>query len=102
MTEVLCKYCGKPIRFPVAYHTACYEVEVERCANRFCHDYCRFPRECDTQEQLDEHCDDCPFIGLSNAIGTAPEESPPDTDEKQEEPQWKSRVMRTFLGGDRT
>jgi len=50
MTEVLCKCCGKPIRFPVAYHTACYEVAVEKVAERFCRENCRFPRECDTQE----------------------------------------------------
>lgn len=97
--EVLCKCCGKPIRFPVAYHTACYEVAVEKAAERFCRDFCRFPKECDTQEELDEHCDDCPFIGLSNAIGTAPEERSPGTDAEQRAPAWQQKMMRTFLGG---
>ena len=97
--EVLCKCCGKPIRFPVAYHTACYEVAVEKAAERFCRDFCRFPKECDTQEELDEHCDDCPFIGLSNAIGTAPEDRSPGTNAEQRTPAWQQKMMRTFLGG---
>ena len=32
----------------------------------FCDKYCRYPLECQTQDELDEHCDNCDFIKILN------------------------------------
>lgn len=31
---------------------------------KMCDDYCKWPMECQTQEQLDIHCEDCPMNTL--------------------------------------
>ena len=61
---VECKYCGKPMRFPVAFHTACFELAADAVMEKVCDKYCRFPWECSSQEELDKHCDSCELIEL--------------------------------------
>ena len=63
---VECKHCGKSIRFPVAFHAACYELAAGAIMEKVCDKYCRFPCECKSQEELDEHCDSCELIELIN------------------------------------
>lgn len=61
-----CKRCGKPVKFPIMLHCTCWETEVSNAAEIFCDKYCRFPIECSTQDELDEHCDNCELIKLCN------------------------------------
>ena len=63
---IKCARCGKEVRHPIAWHTTCWEVTVDSMAERFCNEYCKFPNECETQEELDEHCDNCELIKLAN------------------------------------
>lgn len=37
---------------------------IEEVCEDICDHYCRFPRECDTQEELDSHCQLCPLMRL--------------------------------------
>lgn len=39
---------------------------LEKAASVFCDKYCRFPLECRSQDELDEHCDRCEFIKILN------------------------------------
>jgi hypothetical protein len=72
---VECKHCGKPIRFPVAFHTACFELAAGAVMEKVCDKYCRFPCECKSQEELDKHCDSCELTELLNlmSIGSGDE-----------------------------
>ena len=65
-SAVECKHCGKPIRFPVAFHAACFELAAGAVVEKVCDKYCRFPGECTSQDELDKHCDNCELIGLIN------------------------------------
>ena len=65
---VECKHCGKPIRFPVAFHTACFELAAGAVMEKVCDKYCRFPCECKSQEELDKHCDACELVELLNLM----------------------------------
>ena len=73
--DVECKRCGKPIRFPVAFHTACFELAAGAVMEKVCDKYCRFPCECKSQEELDKHCDSCELTELLNlmSIGSGDE-----------------------------
>ena len=72
---VECKHCGKPIRFPVAFHNACFELAAGAVMEKVCDKYCRFPCECKSQEELDKHCDACELVELLNlmSIGSGDE-----------------------------
>lgn len=62
-----CKFCGKPVRCASVHHTACWEKKANEVAEKFCDNYCRFPRECSNEEELqDKHCDNCVMIKLLN------------------------------------
>jgi len=61
-----CRRCGKPVKFPVTFHTACFETEVGKVVEQICDKYCKFPIECKNQDELDEHCDNCVLIRLMN------------------------------------
>ena len=37
---------------------------LEEVASRICDDYCKFPNECKSEEELYEICEDCPLGGL--------------------------------------
>lgn len=63
----LCKFCGKPVRASNVMHSACWESAAEKVAEQFCDNYCRFPRECRDEDELQEkHCDSCALIQLLN------------------------------------
>lgn len=67
-----CKRCGKEVKFQsskasfIMLHSACWETEVGNVVEIFCDKYCRFPVECKSQDELDEHCDSCEFVKLFN------------------------------------
>lgn len=35
--------------------------QLEVIAEKICDEYCRFPRECSCEDELDEHCLKCPI-----------------------------------------
>lgn len=62
-----CKFCGQSVRTSSVFHSACWESRAHRVAEEFCDHFCRFPRECADEEQLEQdHCDSCPLIRLLN------------------------------------
>ena len=62
-----CKICGQPVRSAPMFHPACWEAVADRMAEEFCDEYCRFPRECDDEDELQElHCDCCSLILVLN------------------------------------
>lgn len=62
-----CKFCGRPVQCASVHHAACWETEADKVAGVFCDEYCRFPRECGSEEELHEkHCDSCALIKLLN------------------------------------
>lgn len=61
-----CKICGKPVRRAKVFHSACWETEAGKVAEKFCDEYCRFPREELTEEEFQRHCDDCALVRLLN------------------------------------
>lgn len=62
-----CKFCGRPVQCASVHHAACWETEADKVAGVFCDEYCRFPRECGSEEELHEkHCDSCVLIKLLN------------------------------------
>ena len=62
-----CRFCGKPVRCASVHHAACWETATEKVAEEFCDNYCRFPRECQNEEELQEqHCDSCALVKLLN------------------------------------
>lgn len=65
-----CKFCGETVRSGSVHHAACWETAASRVAERFCSNYCRFPREVADEDLLQEaHCDSCALIRLLN-LGT--------------------------------
>lgn len=75
-TTVACSRCGEPMRFPVAFHDAFYELAAGAIMEKLCDEYCRFPCECHSQEELDKHCDNCELVGLINAVFEDKKEKP--------------------------
>lgn len=62
-----CKICGKPVRTANVFHAGCWETVSQRMAEEFCDEYCRFPREAEDEDSLQElHCDSCPLIRVPN------------------------------------
>ena len=61
-----CKRCGREVKFPIMLHSTCWELEFEKVAWEFCEKYCRFSVECKSQDELDEHCNDCVLVDLLN------------------------------------
>ena len=58
-----CKICGKPVHTANVFHAGCWETVTARMAEEFCDEYCRFPRETEDADSLQElHCDNCPLI----------------------------------------
>lgn len=41
-----CKICGKAVVTAHVFHRECWQEEVEKLAQVFCDDYCRWPCEC--------------------------------------------------------
>ncbi len=65
----ICKFCGKPVLAGPTMHRECWEEETEKVAEIFCDSYCRWPLECQSQEELEAHCDSCQLIALVNLGG---------------------------------
>lgn len=62
-----CKICGKAVVTAHVFHRECWQEEVEKLAQVFCDNYCRWPRECPNQDELeDKHCDSCDLIRVLN------------------------------------
>ena len=62
-----CKICGKPVRSAKVIHSACWETAAHRVVETMCDDYCRWPREIQDKESLEElHCNDCALLRLIN------------------------------------
>lgn len=62
-----CKICGKPVDAAPVIHRECWEKAVDEMAETFCNEYCRFPREIEDADSLQElHCDSCPLIRVLN------------------------------------
>ena len=62
-----CKICGTAVKSGNVFHSACWEHEAGKVAEKFCDEYCRFPRECKDEDELAElHCDGCELIRLLN------------------------------------
>lgn len=61
-----CRRCGKPVKYPITFHTAYFETKVGKVAEQICDKYCKFPGECNDQDELDKHCDNCVLIKLMN------------------------------------
>ena len=62
-----CKFCGQSVKAANVFHSACWEGQVQKMAEIFCDDYCRWPRECQDQESLEElHCSECALVRLLN------------------------------------
>lgn len=60
-----CKFCGRPVMAAKVFHSACWEHAADKMAERFCDDYCRWPRECENTDSLVElHCMSCPMSRL--------------------------------------
>ena len=64
-----CKFCGESVTAGNIYHPKCWETKIHELAERFCDNFCVWPRVCQDEERLAEHhCDkDCPLIQLLNA-----------------------------------
>lgn len=56
-------------RCATVFHAACWEREVEKAMEIFCDNFCRWPNDCASEEELQEqHCEkDCPVLRLLNA-----------------------------------
>lgn len=62
-----CKICGKTVVTAHVFHRECWQEKVEKLAQVFCDNYCRWPRECPNQDELeDKHCDSCDLIRVLN------------------------------------
>ena len=49
-----CKICGKAVVTAHVFHRECWQEEVEKLAQVFCDNYCRWPRECPNQDELED------------------------------------------------
>ena len=55
-----CKICGKAVVTAHVFHRECWQDEVEKLAQVFCDDYCRWPREVkDRRDLIELHCSEC-------------------------------------------
>lgn len=61
-----CKFCGKPVTCATVHHADGWKQETEKVALVFCDEYCRFPREGLTEDELQRHCNDCALVKLLN------------------------------------
>lgn len=62
-----CKFCGTAVKSGNVFHSGCWEREAHKVAEEFCDNYCRFPRECGDEDELqDLHCGGCALVRLLN------------------------------------
>lgn len=50
-----CKFCGKPVKSTRVMHAHCWEQKVMELMETVCDSYCRWPLECRSSEELEEH-----------------------------------------------
>ena len=63
-----CTICKKPVLAGKCLHGECWRRTALEHGGALCDDYCRFPRECESQEALDEHCAVCPLNALLGLV----------------------------------
>lgn len=56
-----CKFCGKPVKSAPVFHAKCMKAKMMEAAQQMCDEYCRFARELDADE-LVEQCLICPMV----------------------------------------
>lgn len=56
-----CKLCGKPVKSAPVWHAKCLEGRLMDAEQQMCDECCRFPRELDADE-LVEQCCMCPLV----------------------------------------
>lgn len=61
-----CAICGKRVLVANVMHGSCWARRVEEAAQRVCIENCRWPWECGSQAELDEHCDSCALLQLGH------------------------------------
>ena len=62
-----CKLCGKRVVSARVMHTECWEHEARELAEIFCDSYCRWPAECESEDELmSGHCDSCHLVRVLN------------------------------------
>ena len=61
-----CKICGQPVRSAHVFHAGCWETVTSRIASEICDDYCRYAREIEDQDLLEQQCESCPVTRLLN------------------------------------
>lgn len=57
-----CNICGQPVMIGVVHHAACWDRAANTMRQKFCDDYCRWPRETRDKDALDERCVSCPMV----------------------------------------
>ena len=50
-----CKFCGKPVISAHVMHAHCWEQKVMELMETVCDNYCRWPLECRSSEDLEEN-----------------------------------------------
>ena len=55
-----CKICSETVTAGPVFHEGC----LEGLAEQICEEYCRWPWECQEQDQMDEKCAACPLNRL--------------------------------------
>ena len=63
-----CKICGKPVSSATVIHGECLEQLISGVKCEMCDNFCRWPHEARTQEELDAICKHCP-LDLLDEIG---------------------------------
>ena len=61
-----CKFCHQSVKSARVWHAACWETKVEKMAEKFCDNYCRFPREIKDPDALEDVCAGCELIKVLN------------------------------------
>jgi len=61
-----CKFCHQSVKTGKVWHAACWEAKVNKMAEIFCDEYCRFPREIKDPDALEDTCNGCKLISLLN------------------------------------
>lgn len=56
-----CKFCGEPVQSVPVWHAKCMKAKLMEAAQQVCDEYCRFARELDADE-LVEQCLMCPMV----------------------------------------
>lgn len=62
-----CKFCGKPVTTSPVHHAECWKEAAGELAEEFCDNYCRFPLERRSEQEMTEfYCANCPMVKILN------------------------------------